>query len=64
MVIANSNINDLQFLGTKDLAELMGVSLPVARQIMHRKDFPLVKCGKNLRVMKRAFEQWASEKRI
>lgn len=54
----------MQFIGTKEVATLMGCSIPVARQIMRRKDFPLVKCGKNLKVMKSRFIAWASERRI
>ncbi len=56
--------DDLSFIGSKEIAQYMGVSLPVARQIMHRKDFPLIKCGKNLRVMKKHFETWAAERRL
>ena len=54
----------LRFLGTKDIAKLMGCSIPVARQIMTRKDFPLVMCGKNLKVMKSEFIKWASQRRV
>ena len=62
--IMNEMNKELQFLNTKDIAALMGVSLPVARQIMHRKDFPLIKAGKNLKVMRKNFEEWASERRM
>ena len=54
----------MRFIGTKEIAELMGCSVPVARQIMRRKDFPLIMCGKNLRVMKSEFIRWASERRV
>ena len=54
----------LRFLGTKDIAKLMGCSIHVARQIMKRKDFPLVMCGKNLKVMKSEFIKWASQRRV
>jgi hypothetical protein len=54
----------MRFIGTKDIAKLMGCSVPVARQIMRRKDFPLVMCGKNLKVMKSEFIKWASERRV
>ena len=56
--------NLMQFIGTKEVAALMGCSVPVARQIMRRKDFPLIKCGKNLKVMKCKLIAWASERRI
>lgn len=59
-----NNNSEIEFIGTKEIAKLMGCSLPVARQIMHRKDFPLVKCGKNLKTMKSAFVTWASERRL
>ncbi len=54
----------MQFIGTKEVAALMGCSIPVARQIMRRKDFPLIKCGKNLKVMKSKLIEWASVRRI
>ena len=64
LIKMDNNKSDLQFLNTKDIATLMGVSLPVARQIMYRKDFPLIKAGKNLKVMRKKFEEWASERRM
>ena len=54
----------MRFIGTKEIAKLMGCSVPVARQIMRRKDFPLVMCGKNLKVMKSEFIKWASARRV
>ena len=60
----SEELNGMQFIGSKEIATLMGCSLPVARQIMRRKDFPLIKCGKNLKVMKSEFVKWASEKRL
>ena len=56
--------DSMTFIGTKEISQLMGCSIPVARQIMYRKDFPLVKCGKNLKVMKSEFIKWASERRV
>lgn len=66
----NNNYNSaalddsMQFIGTKEVAALMGCSIPVARQTMRRKDFPLVMCGKNLKVMKSELIKWASERRV
>lgn len=54
----------MQFIGTKEVASLMGCSVPVARQIMRRKDFPLIMCGKNLKVMKSELVRWASQRRV
>ena len=62
--LSASDLNLMSFIGSKDIAQLMGCSIPIARQIMKRKDFPLIKCGKNLKVMKSEFIKWASERRI
>ena len=64
LALTPKEINLMKFIGTKEVAALMGCSIPVARQIMRRKDFPLVKCGKNLKVMASKFMEWASERRI
>jgi len=56
--------NTMIFYGTKEIARSFGCSIPLAREIMHRPDFPLVKVGKNLKVYKSAFEKWASERRL
>jgi hypothetical protein len=58
------NENQMIFYGTKEIARSLGCSIPLAREIMHRPDFPLVKVGKNLKVYKSAFEKWASERRL
>ena len=58
------NDKDLTFLSTKDVAAALSCSLPVARQLFHRADFPALKIGKNFRVEKTAFEKWASERRF
>jgi excisionase family DNA binding protein len=52
------------FYGTKDVAECLHCSLPTARQLFHRADFPALKIGKNLKVSKDAFEEWAKERHI
>lgn len=62
--LSASDLNLMSFIGSKEIAQLMGCSIPIARQIMKRKDFPLIKCGKNLKVMKSEFIKWASERRI
>jgi hypothetical protein len=51
------------FYNTADVAAMLGCSLPVARAIMYRADFPLLKVGKALKVSKSAFEEWASTNR-
>lgn len=54
---------DLVFYGVKDMARMMGCSIPTARDIMHRKDFPLLSVGNRLKVSKEAFSQWTMQRR-
>ena len=46
----------IKFLGTKEVAEALGCSLPTARNIMMRADFPLVRVGKNFKVSEQAVD--------
>ena len=55
---------DLVFLTPMDVAEAMGCSIPTARQLFYREDFPAIKVGKNLKVLKSAFISWCSERRM
>lgn len=54
----------VEFFGTEDVAKCLGCTPGVARQIMKRRDFPLIMVGKNMRVSKLAFEVWAMERRV
>lgn len=46
---------NIKFLTTKDVANALGCSLPTARNIMMRADFPLLRVGKNFKVSEQAF---------
>ena len=54
----------IKFLSTKEVAEALGCSLPTARNIMMRADFPLVRVGKNFKVSEQAFIEWSKKRRI
>lgn len=58
------NNSEIMFYGTKDIAKLLDCSIPTAREIMHRADFPLINAGRKMKVSKVAFEQWAMQKRV
>lgn len=61
----NSTINnELIFYNTKEVAKILGCSIPTAREIMYSSDFPLIKIGRNLRVSKSALEEWAKVRRV
>lgn len=52
------------FYTTKQVAKCLGCSIPTARQLFYRADFPALKIGKNYKVEKTAFEKWCSERRV
>ena len=54
----------LRFMNTKEVAEALGCSLPTARNIMMRADFPLVRVGKNFKVSEQAFIEWSKKRRV
>lgn len=54
---------DPVFYGTKDVARVLGCSIPTANDIMHRPDFPLILVGRKYKVYKSAFEEWAMQRR-
>ena len=56
-----SEDEELVFLTPMDVAKTMGCSIPTARQLFYSEDFPAIKVGKNLKVIKSAFITWASE---
>lgn len=55
---------DIKFIGTKEVAQALGCSLPTARNIMLRADFPLIRVGKNLKVEQNAFLNWSQKRRV
>lgn len=52
------------FMSTEDVAKALGCSLPTARAIMRRHDFPLIRVGKNLKVSRDAFQKWSEGRHI
>ena len=47
-----------------DVAKIIGCSIPTARKLFYRNDFPAIKVGKNLKVLKSEFIKWCSERRM
>ena len=56
--------NEPIFYGTKEVAALFKCSLPTAREIMRRNDFPLLVIGGKWIVLKSALIEWASVRRL
>ena len=54
--------DELVFLTPMDIAKAMGCSVPTARSLFYREDFPGLKIGKNYKVLKSAFLKWCSER--
>lgn len=58
----NKKPEPLIFYDVKGVAELLGCSIPTAREIMHRADFPSKKIANTMRVSRPALEQWSMMK--
>lgn len=61
---AQSTETNIKMLNTKEVAEILRCSIPTARNIMLRYDFPLIMVGKNMRVSEEAFRKWAMQRHV
>lgn len=52
------------FLNSEQVASRLQCSVAMARQIMRRADFPLIRVGRSFKVLESAFVEWASKRRI
>ena len=50
------------FLNARTVANVLGVSISSAYELMHEPDFPTLKVGSRLAVPRAAFRQWAERK--
>lgn len=64
MSVNHNKEDSLEFLSSSDVANLLRCSTVTARNTMKRADFPLVRVGKNMRVLKSAFLDWAKKRRV
>lgn len=58
------DLNNFVFLNTKQVAEMLGCSVYLVREIMHREDFPLIKVGSKFKVYAPALDEWARGHRV
>ena len=49
------------FLNANSLKDVLGISLTSAYELMHEKDFPVLKIGNRMVVPKEKFKQWVEE---
>ena len=47
-----------KFLSVKDVAHIMGISIPTARKLFDKRDFPAIRAGRRLIVSAEAFNQY------
>ena len=58
------NIQEAEdYLTAKDVAQILGVDIVSAREYMNRPDFPLIQCGKGLKVNRLAFLMYNMQRR-
>lgn len=50
------------FLNVELIAETLGIAVSSAYEIMHEKDFPVLKVGGRMLVEKQNFKNWINEK--
>lgn len=62
--MTDTNNDEMVFLGTKEVAAILGCSLPTVRHIMQRRDFPLIRVGRMMKVSKAALIKWSETRRI
>ena len=62
-IIETKNEQEIEFLTPMDVAKLMGCSIPTARKLCYRDDFPSLRIGKDLEVLKSSFVEWCSTKK-
>jgi excisionase family DNA binding protein len=60
--MAVSTVNDVQalpaILTMEQVRQVLGVSRPVAYELVHRKGFPVVRFGRAIRIPRDAFQRW------
>ena len=49
------------FLNAEIIAKLLGIAVSSAYELMHEKDFPVLKIGNRMVVPKEKFKQWVEE---
>ena len=50
------------FLNAETVAKLLGISPSSGYELMHRKDFPVLRIGNRMVVPKERFREWVEEK--
>lgn len=50
------------FLNAETVANLLGVSTTAVYELMHEKDFPVLKIGSRMVVPKEKFKEWVEDK--
>ncbi len=50
------------FLNAEMVANLLGVSTTAAYELMHQKDFPVLKIGSRMVIPKEKFKEWVEDK--
>ena len=50
------------FLNVKDVSEIMGISIPTARKLFEKRDFPTIRVGRRLLVSEDAFRKYMMQR--
>lgn len=55
---------NIRFLNCREVANALRCSIPTARCIMLRADFPLIRVGREFKVSEHAFIEWSKKRRV
>lgn len=55
-----TNCDQLAY-SVNDLCPLLGISRPVAYELVHRADFPAIRVGRRILIPKNALERWLEQ---
>lgn len=52
----------IKFLNTKEVASIMDISIPTARKLFEKRDFPAIRAGRRILVSEEAFRQYIMQR--
>lgn len=56
------NNGKIKFLNVKDVAHIMKISIPTARKLFEKRDFPTIRVGRRVLVSEEAFRQYIMQR--
>ena len=58
----NRKLNDAEYLTVADIQHWLNISQASAYELTHRRDFPVCRFGRSIRIPRKAFLAWVESK--